>query len=271
MSTIRKPWSREETLLAVNLYCRIPFGKQHSRCHEVIELATAIGRTPSSVAMKLNNFTSLDPEEQARGVKGLSGASKLDRDIWEEINNNWEKVSAKSEYLWKQVVEQKSPISNLPILEKFSDNTIDYDDISKNWLGSTETTRTTSARLAQGFFRRTVLASYLNRCCISGIPVSELLVASHILPWADHPDQRVNPCNGLCLSNLHDKAFDRGLITFDEEYRLVLGKKLKEFMTVEALRFNFLSYEGKQLTLPEKFLPDKQSLAHHRDAIFCSN
>ncbi|WP_084675369.1 HNH endonuclease [Methylomicrobium agile] len=271
MTTIRKPWSREETLLAVNLYCRIPFGKQHSRCREVIELATAIGRTPSSVAMKLNNFTSLDPEEQARGVKGLSGASKLDREIWEEITRNWEKVSAKSEYLWSQVVEQKIPFSNLPIQEKFSDNTSDDSAKSKDWLGSTETTRTITARLAQGFFRRTVLASYLNRCCISGIPVSELLVASHILPWADYPDQRVNPCNGLCLSNLHDKAFDRGLITFDEEYRLVLGKRIKEFMTVEALRFNFLSYEGKQLTLPEKFLPDKQSLARHREAIFCSD
>lgn len=270
VNSTRKPWSREETLLAVNLYCRIPFGRQHSRAAEVINLATAIGRTPSSVAMKLNNFTSLDPEEQARGVSGLAGASKLDREVWDDLHRNWEQVATESEFLWGQIVEQEKTVPHLVTGENFDGNVLNDEVQSSAWFGITEGTRTTTVRLAQGFFRRTVLAAYLGRCCISGIPIPELLIASHILPWADYPDQRINPCNGLCLSRLHDTAFDRGLLTFDEQYRLVLSKKIKDYMTTESVRHNFVIHEGEQMKLPEKFYPDKTFLSHHRECIFNS-
>lgn len=268
MTSPRKGWTREETLLALNLYCRIPFGRQHSRASEVIELAAAIGRTSGSVAMKLNNFTSLDPDERARGVRGLSGASKLDRDVWDDLHRNWEKVAAESELLWAQMVEQNNnlppPITRESIREKLLEEEIQ----SSTWLGATEGTRTTTVRLAQGFFRRTVLTAYLGRCCISGIPIQEFLVASHILPWADFPEQRINPCNGICLSRLHDVAFDKGLITFDEQYRLVLSRRIKNYMATESVRLNFAIHEGKRLQLPEKFLPDKKFLSHHQECIF---
>jgi hypothetical protein len=78
-------WTREELLLALGLYFETPFGKQHKTHPPIVELAAAIGRTPSSVAMKLNNFTSLGPSEAERGIKGLTGASKLGREIWEEF------------------------------------------------------------------------------------------------------------------------------------------------------------------------------------------
>ena len=101
--TTRKPWDREETMLVMNLYCRIPFGRQHSRAPEVIELAKVIGRTPGAVAMKLNNITSIDPDENNRGVKGLSGSSKLDKLIWDEFHNNWEEMATESEILWQDL------------------------------------------------------------------------------------------------------------------------------------------------------------------------
>ncbi len=132
----------------------------------------------------------------------------------------------------------------------------------------TESIRTQKVRLAQGFFRRTVLAAYLGRCCISSIPIPELLIASHILPWAFFPEQRTNPCNGLCLSRLHDAAFDEGLITFDEDYRLVLSQRLKDHLPNESLQLNFSSYEGKPLHMPEKFFPDRKFISHHREHIF---
>lgn len=91
----------------MNLYCRIPFGRQHSHAPEVIKLAEALGRTPGSVAMKLNNFTSLDPEEKARGIKGLSGASKLDQQILDQFHADWEEMAAESELIWKQLVENQ--------------------------------------------------------------------------------------------------------------------------------------------------------------------
>ncbi|MDS4068720.1 MAG: HNH endonuclease [Candidatus Competibacter sp.] len=270
MSAIRKPWNRTELLLAMNLYCRIPFGRQHSHAPEVIQLAQVLGRTPGSVAMKLNNFTSLDPEEKARGIKGLLGASRLDRQIWESFNNNWEDMAAESELLWKRLVENKNvPLSLSP--EKPStipeDNNFSNENI-KLPTGQIEGFRTQKVRLAQGFFRRTVLAAYLGRCCISDIPISELLIASHILPWALFPEQRINPYNGLCLSRFHDAAFDQGLITFDEDYCLVLSQRLKNYLPNDSLSSNFSCYEGKSLRMPEKFFPDARFISHHREHIF---
>lgn len=268
MPPIRKPWDRTELLLAMNLYCRIPFGRQHSHAPEVIKLAQVLGRTPGSVAMKLNNLTSLDPEEKARGIKGLPGASRLDKQIWDQFNANWEEMAAESELLWKQVVDnQDFPESQQKLVEVLEENKFSS-DTHKLPIGPTESIRTQRVRLAQGFFRRTVLAAYLGRCCISGIPIPELLIASHILPWAFFPEQRTNPCNGLCLSRLHDAAFDEGLITFDEDYRLILSQRLKDHYPNKSLQLNFSSYEGKPLHMPEKFFPDRKFLSYHREHIF---
>jgi predicted restriction endonuclease len=266
--TTGKSWSRQETILAMNLYCRIPFGRQHSRAHEVIELAKAIGRTPGGVAMKLNNITSIDPEEQIRGVKGLRGSSKLDKLVWDEFHNNWEEMAAESEVLWQDIVTKNKTPSNEKKLPDNSENKIDVGLDDGMPRGPTEGSRTTKVRLAQSFFRQTVLSSYLSRCCISGIPIPQLLIAGHIMPWADFPDHRINPSNGLCLSRLHDTAFDKGFICFDEKYRLVLSKRLREYLPNESLNVNFIVYEGKELRLPEKFFPGKSFLEYHRKHIF---
>ena len=134
--------------------------------------------------------------------------------------------------------------------------------------GPTETVITTKARIGQRFFRQSVLASYNSRCCITGNPVPELLVASHILPWGSHTEQRLNPSNGPCLAQTQDAAFDRGLITFDEDFRLVIGPYLKEFLPDEALERNFLVYEGKPLQMPDKFLPETEFMRLHREEVF---
>ena len=64
------------------LYCQLPYGRLHARTPEIIALAARLGRTPSSVAMKLVNFASLDPIQQQRGRVGLKGASAGDRAMW---------------------------------------------------------------------------------------------------------------------------------------------------------------------------------------------
>ena len=252
---IRKPWTRDELLLVMNLYCRIPFGRQHSKASEVVELANALGRTPGSVAMKLNNLTSLDPEERARGVKGLPGASQLDKRVWDEFHDDWEKVAIESEQLRYQVTQCSPPV-------------LAAESTDESTVGPTEGQRTVKIRLAQGFFRRMVLMAYQSQCCISGNPIPALLVASHILPWASHPEHRVNPRNGLCLSRLHDAAFDQGLIAFDEDYRLVLSKRIKDHLAHKSIQDNFACFEGKPLKFPEKFYPDRQLLAKHRETLF---
>jgi hypothetical protein len=267
----RRQWSREELLLAMNLYCRIPFGRQHSRSREVAELAKVLNRSPSSVAMKLNNFTSLDPTEAARGIRGLSGASKLDKQVWDEFHSDWQALAAESEELWRQRVGLRFGHDG-----ESADDQIQPEETGEGHCrvpmrqsaGPTEGYQTVKVRYAQGFFRRSVLAAYNYRCCISGIPVPELLVASHILSWSRFPNHRVNPRNGLCLSRLHDAAYDSGFITLNEERRLVLSPALREYMISETLRRNFLPFEGKPIHLPEKFLPDADFLRRHRDEIF---
>jgi putative restriction endonuclease len=210
----RTPWSQAELLLALHLYERIPFGQQHARNPEVIALAERLGRTPGSVAMKLNNLTSLDEAERARGVVGLAGASALDRKTWDEFHANPEVVE-EAERLW---IDQMQPPARA-------------EEAEPPWTRPTEGVAATRVRLAQRYFRRVVLANFAGRCALTGISSPELLTASHIVPWADAPEHRVNPANGLCLNRLHDGAFDRHLIAFDEDQRLLIGRRLRDEMT----------------------------------------
>ena len=93
------PWTREHFLIALNLYCKLPFGKLHRGNPLIIEVAQKMGRTPSSLAMKLCNFASLDPVQQARGIKGLVGATKQDREMWKEFQTQLSVLGPESEQM----------------------------------------------------------------------------------------------------------------------------------------------------------------------------
>jgi putative restriction endonuclease len=82
-------WTREELILAFDLYCRIPFKKTKADNPAVTELARLLRRSPGSIARKLGNFGSLDPELQRRQVTGLVHTGKLDKEIWDEFNSDW--------------------------------------------------------------------------------------------------------------------------------------------------------------------------------------
>ena len=121
-------------------------------------------------------------------------------------------------------------------------------------------------RVNQSFFRRRVLSAYRFRCGVTGLPIQPLLVASHIVPWADDAANRLNPRNGLCLNALHDRAFDRGLMFVDEEMRVrfsprARGEAAKAGESADWL----LAFDGRELILPPKFSPDTALLAQHRD------
>lgn len=228
-------WTRDQLLLALNLYHQTPFGKQHSSYPPIVELANQIGRTPSAVAMKLSNFTFLDPAENG---KGLSGASRNDRSIWEESYGELEALAEASEPL----IEGKE---HTPVV-------------------TTEIDAQVKQRRHQSFFRKAVLGSYGNRCCISGMSIPKLLRASHIVPWSVSEENRLNPSNGLCLAGTYDLAFDQFLITFDEQNRLLIGNTLKEESEDKAVVKTFLDRAGQSLLLPEKNLPRREFLAWHR-------
>ena len=261
---MRRNWTRPELILAMNLYCHLPFGKLSTGTKEIVALATALGRTPSSVSMKLNNLASLDPFHQERGVKGLPGASNADRAIWREFHGDWTRLAIESEALREQYgLTPHSDPSPDPSPEPAPDPAHE-----PTFTGETERTAQVQVRIAQRFFRSTVLASYESKCCISGIDSRPLLVASHIRPWSGHPEHRANPRNGLCLSRLHDAAFDFGLITLDEEHRLVLSRQLSAATTNDLHRTAFLAHAGKTIRLPLRFRPDPEALAFHRNSVF---
>lgn len=254
-------WTREQLKLAFNLYCQLPFGKLHSRNAEIIDLAALIGRTPSAVAMKLVNFASLDPAITSTGRSGLGNASSLDRDVWEEFHADWERLAVECALLNQQLREWKTELIDIPE----ADSEFELADYS----GETRQVLT-EQRIKQSFFRRAVLASYRGKCCMSGLSDSRLLVASHIVPWSKDKANRLNPSNGLCLSALHDKAFDKGLITLSDDFKIIVSGELKkrdEAFVKEVM----LPLEGREIERPERFSPEPALIAWHRNVFFVDN
>ena len=252
-------WTKDQLKLAFHLYCQIPFGKMHSRNPEVIELANLIGRSPDALAYKLVNFASLDPSITGRGRTGMTHGSALDREVWEEFNSNWEKLAVECSLL-KDALRSVSgkPASNL-LFDEDSEDIGDYTGETKKVV--------IEQRQKQSFFRRSVLSSYQGRCCISGLSEQKLLVASHIVPWSRDRNNRLNPRNGLCLSVLHDKAFDRGLIGISDELTVMISKALKNRQD-KFIQDVLLPLENQKIHLPARFLPDLAFIATHRKEIF---
>jgi len=226
-----------------------------------------MGRTASSLAMKLCNFAALDPVQRARGVRGLPGATKQDRGMWAEFQERIETLAPESE----EILHDLFTTDDAREVDFLGGGSVRLERPS--WLvlheGPTEGKATVRVRRGQQFFRQAILRAYGVRCCITGIPVPGLLVASHIKPWRDFPNERLNPRNGLCLSSLHDAAFDAGLITLDEKLAVVLSKGLREYFPQPVLEENFVPFEGKPIRLPDKLAePQVEFLSYHRESIF---
>lgn len=120
-------------------------------------------------------------------------------------------------------------------------------------------------RVGQDIFRAMLLKIYHSKCCLTGLEIPEVLRASHIIPWVERVNTRLNPENGLCLSATYDAAFDKYLISFDEDYRLILSPMLKEEYTSDAFKRYFLNFEGDKINLPSVFKPSQDYLAMHRE------
>lgn len=253
----RAGWSREQLIIAFKLYCDMPFGKMHSRNPEIIRYARVIGRTPSALAMKLTNIASLDPAIRSTGRTGLRGASQADKEMWDEMTSDWERFA-------QEITKTERDITSNRIL---SDSQEEAAVALTSYVGETRSALI-AARLGQSFFRSAVLSSYEYRCCISGLAIPELLVASHIVPWRTDKGNRLNPRNGLCLSSIHDRAFDLGLITISPDFRLLVSKRIETTASNSFLCHTFQDYADKPICLPKKFLPDAEFLKFHRENVF---
>ena len=210
--------------------------------------------------MKLSNLASIDPVFRKSGRKGLEGAGVFDRAMWDEHHAHLNELAPEGEALQAELMtgDAEAPIEVQPD--------------GKVLLvpeGSTEGTASVKVRRGQRYFRQAVLNAYKGHCAITGLGIRELLVASHIIPWSKAEEHRLNPQNGIALNALHDKAFDRGLITFDTDLRLVLALSLRDHFAHATVAQSFKTYEGQPLTFPaEAAGPKAEYLEYHLTTTF---
>lgn len=241
-------WTRDELILAFNLYCKTPFGRIHLRNPDIIRLAKAIGRTPSSVSWKLANFARLDPSLKSRNISGATHGAKGEKEIWAEFSGNWDNLAYESERLASQMIPGSVNLDALP------------EGIDRPTL--------VQVRVNQGFFRSAVLAAYDLKCCITDLSVPQFLTASHIVPWAKDTCNRTDPRNGLCLNALHDRAFDCGLITVTPEYIVKVSPALECGASDKFGNATIRAFDGKPIRLPRRFQPARSFLKYHNEHVY---
>jgi putative restriction endonuclease len=235
----RRNWSEAEVQAALALYLVTDFGRFHAKNPDVIRLAGQIGRTPASVALKLANLAALD---ESLPQKGMANASATERQVWAAFLRAPEAVEA-------AFARQMAPA-----LSGFAEGAPAFDHRG----GMRQAV--VPQRVGQDLFRRMVLTGYGGRCALTGVEDARLLNASHIVGWAEDATQRMRPTNGICLNALHDRAFDRHLITFDEDWRMVIAPQVPVAAQAQLRR----GVTGA-LQMPTRFLPDASLIALHRD------
>lgn len=248
-------WTREELVLAFDLYCRIPFAKTKANNPEVQELARLLDRSPGSVARKLGNLGSFDPALKKRNISGLKNTSQLDEQIWNEFQADWNGLVIEADRLR----QERGATSGLARIKA--------DDEFEIPAGPSERLALVKQRIHQAFFRSAVLSGYEQRCCITGIALPECLRASHIVPWSRDERYRADPTNGLCLSATFDRLFDSGLLTVDSDHRVVLALRVLKSADV-VTREQLVRFHGQPLTLPKRFRPSADRLGWHRSNVF---
>lgn len=249
-------WTKKELIVVLNLYWKIPYNKISGTSNSQIkEMAKIIGRTPASIAYKLMNFTIFDQERQKKGNMGKEGAGKLDETVWYEYLDEWEKLANDSAEILSKI--QQKPIEEV----------LDIGEERMDYVGK-EREQLVKIRINQYDFRQRILACYNKKCCITGIDIPSLLVASHIIPWSINEKERLNPRNGLCLNSLHDQAFDKGLLTITPDFRIRLSRKILDKKGQNTYQQFFWQFDNISIALPDRYWPDTDFLIWHNTNVF---
>ena len=250
----RRLWTHDELVLALALYFQLPFGRLNHGTPEVKELGRILGRGENSAALRLVNFAACDPYILATGRHGMASGANVCMPVWQEYANDKERLFKEAAEikarLLQESVEQSLGIKESELVGKTKEVII-------------------RQRVNQNVFRTMILNNYNDQCAITGISDSRLLIASHIIPWAEREDTRLNPENGVCLSALYDKAFDKGLITIrPDDYTIMISPSLRDTLSQVSYSEHFGKYENHKIILPEEHVPNKEFLQYHAENIF---
>lgn len=251
----RRIWTREELILTLSVYFQLPFGRLNRSTPEVKELARLIGRSDNSAALRLVNFAACDPYIINSGRSGMPGGIPICKPVWDEFVNDKERLFSEAQRI------------KASLLHKSIEETL---RLTASDLEGKERTTVIKQRVNQSVFRSMILNNYEERCAITGINIPELLVAGHIILWAESsPQQKLNPENGICFSALYDKAFDKGLITISpDDYTIILSSALREYEPQDYYNKHFGNIRGMSINMPIEHKPNRDFLAYHRDHVF---
>lgn len=250
----RNKWTREELILTLSVYFQLTFGRLNRNTPEVKELAKLIGRTDNSAALRLVNFAACDPYIIESGRTGMSAGKRVCMPIWQEY-------AFDKERLFQEAAEIKAKFQNQTLEQSLS-------LIPTDFVGH-ERESVIRQRVDQNVFRNMILNNYNNRCAITGINDERLLIASHIIPWAVNRETRLNPENGICLSPMYDRAFDKGLISImPDDFTVTISPSLKSTLAKQKYDDYFGIVEHKKILLPEEHIPNVDFLKYHLENIF---
>lgn len=198
----------------------------------------------------MRNFQFLDPGVTGEGKKGMSHVAKMDKEIFIEFQNDWGELATTAEEIVGLALFDGTPEQGAKPLSSLTDR----NKVSRE----------------RHFFRASVLTSYEQKCCITGLTLPTLLRASHIKPFNEcrSSSERTDPHNGLLLNTFHDKAFDQGLITVTKDYRIVVSQIVKDYANDSFTKSCLTDLEGTRIILPRNFVPAPDCLEYHNDVIF---
>lgn len=233
-ATARVNWTRPQTLAALHIYLQLSFGQLHQRNPKLIQLAHWIGRTPGAIALKLVNLASLDPVIVASGRSGMGNASALDRQIWDELQGNWDTVALAAAAEYEHLAQSNGLQADQDLLEE-AQASVDVSPLEEG--------RTRSATVQ--------------------VQNEKLVIASHIVPWSTDTKNRLNPQNGLCLSALHDRAYDQGLITVLPDFTVRVSPQLRAKPSDSYISESLLRFDRQPIRSPERFGPTPAFLEWH--------
>lgn len=248
--TAGRKWTEDEIEKAIALYFVTPFGRLHQSNPDVIQLSKQLNRSVGSLALKLVNLASIDPTIER---KGMSNHSNLDKIVWDRV---FEKMLHSASQLPSH--DQGLSDQAIGFTEKEQDK-FEYGPIIGKDVFTIKSTRQ-----GQYQFRKIVSANYDFKCAISGINQGELLVAGHISPWSKDNANRLNPRNGIYMNRLHERAFDEGLMAFEDTGKIIYSQRLKHDTRVKLQELEINGF----LQLPKKFQPDFELIRNHREVEF---
>ena len=115
-------------------------------------------------------------------------------------------------------------------------------------------------RIGQDILRKELLKRYENKCAMCNVDEKDVLRASHIIPWSEDKSIRLDPTNAILLCGLHDLAFDKGLITINDDFSISLPDE------PDGLHNVLSKFTHEKLNLPtsKEYHPKIEFLQRHR-------